>query len=578
MRRLRFATATAALMLATAAADAAAYLPATPMADVVKVAPRDCPAQASWRMPIITWGADEVTIAANGGDLATKPDSIIGKRGLDLRLKRVDDFTDQVRAYMNCDSPFLRATLGMVAQAADVTEADPRTQGVTIYQHSWSAGGDVMVAQAAIRQPADLKGKVIVLQQDGPHVDYLLRILKDAGLKPSDVTIRFVRDLTGKGADTPMAAMLSDGSVAAVMVISPDAATLTSGGGNGVGTGAEGSSKGAHVILSTRSANRVITDVIVVRKDFYDANRDRLSAFGKAMYDAEDRLKADFAGKTPAWTALMRQSATILLDDAGATDDAQGLWTDAEVSDRQGNARFFADLNYPRSFDNVAREVSSALREAGLTRGTHRLASADWDWQAQTSVADVAAAAAPRFDNAAATRVVNQINGAGHQGDDTLFDFPIYFNVGQKEFKRTAYEGDFDKVIDLANTYAGAVVTVEGHADPQAYLDAAAKAQAMPSGANDVLLKRMAQAGKNLSIQRAQQVRDSVIDTARSKGVTLDPSQFVVIGMGYDQPATGMCGALPCRPKNEREAASNRVVDFRIVNVEAETDAYAQNH
>lgn len=108
-----------------------------------------------------------------------------------------------------------------------------------------------MVAREDVRQPKDLKGKTIVLQQFGPHVDYLLRILSDAGLNPSDVTIRFARDITGKGADTPAAAMLADATVAAVMVISPDAATLTSGDGGG--TGAEGSRKGAHVLLSTRS-------------------------------------------------------------------------------------------------------------------------------------------------------------------------------------------------------------------------------------------------------------------------------------------------------------------------------------
>ncbi len=558
-------------------ARAAHYLPAAPLADAIRTQPRDCGAQATWRMPIITWGADEVTLFANGG-IATRPGSLLAGLGLDVRLTRVDDFTDQVRAYLACESPFLRATLGMVAQAADVTEADPRTRGVTIYQHSWSAGGDVMVARADVRQPKDLKGRVIVLQQDGPHVDYLLKILSDAGLAPGDVTLRFTHDLTGKGADTPMAAMASDGTVGAVMVISPDAATLTAGGGGNVGTGAEGSVKGAHVLLSTRSANRIITDVIVVRHDFYEANRDRLAAFGKAMYDASDHLRGAAQGHTAEWAALMTLSAATLLDDPGATDDAQGLWSDAEISDRQGNARFFADPNYPRSFERVGAEAGSLLRAAGLSRNTYRLMAADWDWPAQTGVADATAPAAPRFDPAAATRAVTDIAGQGRQGDDTLFQFPVHFQNGQKSFPREVYQSDFDRVIELANTYAGAVITVEGHADPQAYLAQVDRMKQTPSNTGQLLLTRLAQGAKNLSIERANAVVAAAVEAAKSKGVALDPSQFVTQGLGYDQPTTGMCGDLPCRPKNEAQAASNRVVVFRVVNVEAETDAFAPTH
>jgi ABC-type nitrate/sulfonate/bicarbonate transport system substrate-binding protein len=147
-----------------------------------------------------------------------------------------------VRNFLQCKSPFLRATLGMAAQAANLTEADPRSAMVAIYQHSWSAGGDVMVVRSGAQQPKDLKGKNIVVQRFGPHVDYLLKILADAGLSPSDVKIRYVHDLPGKGSNTPMAAFQSDSTVDAAMVIDPDAATLTSGGAGSsagsVGTGA----------------------------------------------------------------------------------------------------------------------------------------------------------------------------------------------------------------------------------------------------------------------------------------------------------------------------------------------------
>lgn len=56
-----------------------------------------------------------------------------------------------------------------------------------------------------------------MVQRFGLHVDYLLKVLADAGLKPSDVTINYVNDLTGKNLPTPSAALLTDGNVASIL-------------------------------------------------------------------------------------------------------------------------------------------------------------------------------------------------------------------------------------------------------------------------------------------------------------------------------------------------------------------------
>ena len=43
------------------------------------------------------------------------------------------------------------------------------------------------------------------------------------------------------------------------------------GGLDGVGSGAEGTVKGARVVISTAQLSRSIADVYVVRKDYFDA-------------------------------------------------------------------------------------------------------------------------------------------------------------------------------------------------------------------------------------------------------------------------------------------------------------------
>ncbi|MCD8535491.1 MAG: ABC transporter substrate-binding protein, partial [Verrucomicrobia bacterium] len=110
-----------------------------------------------------------------------------------------------------------------------------------VYQLSWSAGGDALVVKESIRRPADLRGKTVAVQAFGPHVDYLTTVLASVGLKPSDITIRWVPDLLEVGPDSysPGMALQKDAEVDAAMVIIPDALALTSGGT--VGTGAEGS-------------------------------------------------------------------------------------------------------------------------------------------------------------------------------------------------------------------------------------------------------------------------------------------------------------------------------------------------
>ena len=144
--------------------------------------------------------------------------SIFDAQGLKFSLKREDDFTAQIGNYMRGDSAYLRCTLGMLNQAVEALN-DPRVKPVVVGQLTYSVGGDVLVVKSGIKTPADLKGKTIVLQAYGPHVDYLTRVLSDAGIALADVKIKWVKDLTGSD-DSPPSALRSDPSVDAAFMIS----------------------------------------------------------------------------------------------------------------------------------------------------------------------------------------------------------------------------------------------------------------------------------------------------------------------------------------------------------------------
>ena len=121
----------------------------------------------------------------------------------------------------------------------------------------------------------------------------------------------------------------------------------------------------------------------------------------------------------------------------------------------------------------------------------------------------------------------------------------------------------------MAATYGGAVITVEGHSDPMGYL------KKKKQGQQPFVLNQTKQAAKNLSLTRAQEVRDAIINFGKTKGATMDPSQFAFMGLGISSPKTGLCGVDPCAPKTEQEWLSNMRVVFRIIQVEAEEDVFS---
>jgi ABC-type nitrate/sulfonate/bicarbonate transport system substrate-binding protein/outer membrane protein OmpA-like peptidoglycan-associated protein len=555
------------MLAATAVAASPRYVESPPLATALgKVAVRDVAAGPT-QVPIITWGGDIATVLANGNQTATARGSIFAGKGLDLRLVREDVFSKQLEAYLGGKSPYLRGTVGMLNLAADALARDPRTRPVVIYQLTWSAGGDALVVKPGIGGARDLKGKTIALQAYGPHVDYMTKILADAGLQPRDVKIKWLPDLTGSD-DTAMAA-LQAGDADAAFVITPDALVLTSGGS--VGTGAEGSVRGARILLSTKTANRIIADVYAVRADYFESNRKAVEDFVRGLMLGEEKLRELVRAKSARagdYRSAMTAAATILLDSAQALSDAEGLFADAEFVGHAGNVQFFESANFPRRFSVIAQESASTFAALGLASGSAKASVAGWDFASLRQGLTAAGPEAQRFDEGQVAAVVARRQQQGTLDEGEIFSFEIFFEPNQNSFSADLYQDAFSKVVDLASTYGGAVITVEGHSDPMAYL------RDQKDGKPEVVLGRVKQSAKNLSLSRAVAVRDSIVGFAGRQGITLDDSQFAVVGHGIAQPRSGICGSDPCAPKNEREWRSNMRVEFRILQVEAESSVF----
>lgn len=557
-------------------------------------------------VPYITWGGDVATFYANGG-LQTQPGTIYKDQGLNLKLTPGDDFVQQVKDYLTGASPFLRGTYRMLGQASEVLNASADTKPVVVMQLSWSAG-DHIVSRKELKKLNDLRGKngqkiKIACQQGGPHVGLLYDSLETAGIAYDEVDIVWVSDLTG--ADGPAEKFRSDPTIAACCVITPDMLGLT-GGLDTVGTGAEGTVAGAHVLNSTAQMSRSIADVYAVRSDWYKAHRDTVEKFVagylkateqvlamRRNFESSQKLNDDYKG-------VLQMSQTIFGKEVIPTleVDAHGLLLDCSFVGLPGQMAFFED---PGNLNGFAPKMKAALDMAtawGYAKNRLGFDPPQFDYEKIAKLAGI------KFERPQGTRssIAEDFDFSpdAELDDKTIVSFTINFEPNQSEFSADQYGAEFMRAIKAASTFGNAVVVIRGHSDPTRTLRELVKA-----GVEKGLMKRVGtsgnyrytlngrpldtnsidtivdlvktgkfegtahkpaetmQAALNLSHDRATAVRGSLVEFAEEQKVNLDASQIQPVGAGIVEPV------IP-RPRSLAEAKENMRVEFRIVRVPAE--------
>jgi ABC-type nitrate/sulfonate/bicarbonate transport system substrate-binding protein len=552
-------------------------------------------------VPFILWGGDVATFHANGG-LETKADTIFNKQGLKLKLTAGDDFPKQVKSYLEGKSPFLRGTLSMLGLASEVVGKDNRTKPVVFLQLTWSAG-DHLVARSALKTLDNLKGKKVALQKGGPHVGMLDDILRTAKLKWSDIKVVWTDEVTGdKG---PAAQFRKDKDVDACFAITPDMTDLT-GGLDKKGTGKDKTVEGAHVLVSTATMKRSIADVYACRKDFYDANKELVQKFAagylKACEDVVD-LKKKFTKKDKDGTAQYKKLLKLTQDIYGkdaikSEDDADGLISDAVFVGLPGNNSFFTNKGNLSGFEAKAKAALDLGVGQGYAKERINFLTASLDYAKLKKLGKLKADVEEETGGLAeATKVPT----GEDLTDNTLYFFTVSFEPNQKEFDEDKYGDDFHRALEQASLFGNALVAVRGHGDiaqllkdftkaavskgilkrqgkPRAYeyflkdgtkldLSNTKKVVALiekedfgdatpdPKQTLKTLLK--------LSKDRADAVREALMKYANAKKIILDKNQIKAVGVGVLEP-------IAPTPRTDKQMASNRRVEFRIIRVPAE--------
>ncbi len=548
------------LLLTTIALSAQVkYIPLKPMSQVVSTTLKPVRISDGISLPTITWGGDIATVYAD-------INGIFKQNGLTITLRNEDNFKDQVQRCINGETPYLRGTKGMIKMASDAFKA-AGMELVEIYQISYSNGDDAVV----FRPGKNINNaRNVALQLFGPHMDYAANLFTSAKRRLQDINFKYLEELTLNDNGTnnnPVEAFIADPTLDAVFCIIPDALNLTSGGTTG--TGSEGSVKGAKIGLTTKSANRIIADVYAVRKDYFDTHKEEVQKLTLALMQAEEGLRdllKSKASKMGEFNKITSRSSELFFGTPTATKDVEPMLEGGcEFVGHAGNVTFFVGQGTTRNQKTIDAEIQKAFITMGVLTSPTNVLSANWDYNAFVPNLRYARTGAntmtPRFDEKKVSQVVeNKIKAEATtwESEGTLFVVEIYFQPNQENFAVTSYSDDFKEALKLAQTYGGAIVVIEGHSDRGGVL------KAKQGGATSQEVAQIEQVAKNLSRDRAENVKKSFLTYCKQAGITFDPSQITVVGRGIESPKF-------MQPRTQEEWKQNFRVVFRVKQLESES-------
>ncbi|HEX4998672.1 MAG TPA: phosphate ABC transporter substrate-binding/OmpA family protein [Terriglobia bacterium] len=477
------------------------------------------PNQKILRFSYNVWGGWLPVIAANHG---TKPnaDSVFSKKyGFKVEMVLMDDPVVARDAFAAGEVQTLWGTVDMMTLFAPELGRDSRTSPRIMQQIDWSSGGDGIVVRNTIKSVSDLKGKTITLAQNSPSEYYLNSLLLSAGLRPSDVKVKYTAT-----AFEAAAAFVADKKVDACVSWAPDIYNITE------------RVAGTRILSSTADANKLIADVYAVRADFAKDHPDVVEGLIAGIFEGMDMVR-----EKP------EEPAKWMADAFGMKpDEVMSMRNDSHLTNFPENVQFFLNASNPTNFERTWKGAAYVYRELGRI------------------------SAPVQFDQVmdfSAIQALQKKGAFAHQADESQTSFtpasyrkmpaeaPILtqtirinffpnsanpYEPARNEFDKPIagklYDPNVDATLEqvarLSGQFERAVILIEGHAD------------------SSMKGKVPVQAVRDLSLARAEAIKRALIDKYK-----FDPNKFSIEGKGWDVPAD------MAQPENQ---ALNRRVEISV--------------
>jgi len=518
----------------------------------------------SYYMPVITWA--DIMLA------------IDNKKLFPAGIKLVDNPIQQMNDVIAGKTPFIRQTLGSGVMINDALQK-AGVEMLMFHSISDSLGGDVIVARKNIKNLNSLKlmvkkgnKPVIAIQWGGPHMGWLVQLLNSMHLKISDVKIKYTKNLFGK--NSPESAIAEDKSIDMAFVISPSAAVLTDG---------EYALPNVHVLTSTKVMTDAIKDVLFVRKDWAQQNKQKLLKIRDAYLRSRSNIMND----------SLINSAAVMLFGKGqqGIDDLIGMRDETRFHTKKRSNDFMYKKSNLMNYDRKSKSIIKAFSNAKyISSSSLKMKKYNWG----VTLSDKAHVTS--LSEKAQTRVINKVQALDMKGQgQNIFQKSVFFKPNQSKFSTKAYSQEFQEAIELAATYGGAVVKIVGNVDPQLqrawnkavefkklgqyknlskvqrYLKKVTGEKYNFANMSIQLIKTERNNIRNAAIQtskeRASAVKYAVIKYAKAKNYNLDAARLIVLGVGGDNP-------IYKKPRNKKQFLKNVRVEFIITNYNAEISEF----
>ena len=518
--------------------------------------------------PTITWGGDADSYIA-------EMRGIYAKHSLKMTIRHNDDVVDQTSRVLRGEQVYFRGTLEMGLFADEAL----RKQGLHLVPalvKTTSTGGDCMIVGPNVKNLNDVKK--LALQYPGPHVYYAFKLFKDAGRpigSPAGPQVVYYPDLTypptgdsGTDIKNPVAAFRDDTNIDATMCITADSSMIV---------GAEGRA-GARVYTTTKVGSQIIYDLVFVRSDYFETNRNDVERFVAAHLEAGEYVSLLYNDRNSRTNEFIQLSAAMDKDFGMGPEISGGMIGDCTFTFHEGNYRFVTGDGTTRNLDVITSEMMTLFKPAGLIRTSWTMARPVWDWvklaqglRYTASAGSVASSPKPPkkqttanetdIEKMLASIVLEPTSDADAQG--RLFTREIFFDPGEETFDISKYSRQFREIAELLQTYPNATVSFTGFADPRGLLENEERFANHPAKAQ--FLSRVRQGAKTLTELRGNKAKEGFLQYCRSASLIIErPENFFTNGVGYDRPKHPITQSMTAQQRAENRRVMVEVFDLRI--------------
>jgi len=403
--------------------------------------------------------------------------------------------------------------------AASATTADV----LAVYSHGfhvkvpaligYSRGADGIVVRKDVHKINDLKGRVVVTSQF-TEADFFLRylaqeagidvaILADATQPPEldKINLVYASDAFAAG-DLFLKDVLNGGNfLAGCVTWAPKTTDVV-----------EASKGGANLLVTSKNL-LVIADILVVNEGFASAHPDWVKGLVDGLLEGNHEINADPASKLDMIAKAFK-------------------WTKAQASDELAKVHL-ANLPENQAFFSGAIDAAGSFNEiyqsAALSYGPQFIKDPpDADKFTDLASLQALAASGAFAGEQIAIAPIKTTNKGSIEGEALLKkDIRFFFDPDSSKLDLTQASNSksLEDIKRLLQVSPGSTILLVGHVDNSSIENFRQKG-------GEALVRKMALTAMELSKERANEIRNVMVDTLR-----VDKSRLETVGRGWEQPA-----------------------------------------